>query len=104
MTLNAITAISAAVLAAGLLAGLPPISAFAPNAKAAEIDRPHFTKGDRLPAFVGGAACSSRSWPNYDQACQFDFRRSINDVRKVRVVVLERDVSAFPSMQIVAAR
>ena len=29
-------------------------------------------KGDRLRPLVKGAACSARSWPNYDQSCQFD--------------------------------
>ena len=29
-------------------------------------------KGDRLRPLVKGSACSARSWPNYDQSCQFD--------------------------------
>ena len=29
-------------------------------------------KGDRLRPLVKGAACSARSWPNYDKSCQFD--------------------------------
>jgi hypothetical protein len=36
-----------------------------------------------------GSACSVRSWPNYDQGCQFDLRPSGDAVRTVRVVDLE---------------
>jgi hypothetical protein len=100
----AATTISATVLASKPSTGLQPASAYAPDAKEAGIERPPLAKGDRLPVFVGGAACSSRSWPNYDQACQFDFRRSVHDVRKVRVLVLERDVPALTSVQILATR
>ena len=47
-------------------------------------------KGDRLPRLVTGRACSSASWPNYDQACQFDLRRSADDIRVVRIVNMGR--------------
>jgi hypothetical protein len=47
-------------------------------------------KGDRLRPLVKGAACSARSWPNYDQTCQFDLRTSADHVRPVRVLDLER--------------
>jgi hypothetical protein len=56
------------------------------------LPQPH-PKGDRLPLLVTGAACSSHSWPNYEQSCQFDLRRSAGDVRSVRVVGLERRAS-----------
>jgi len=39
---------------------------------------------------VKGAVCSARSWPNYDQICQFDLRTSADHVRPVRVLDLER--------------
>ena len=45
-------------------------------------------KSDRLPVLVKGAACSSRGWPNYEQSCQFDKRRSVDDTRVVRVIAL----------------
>jgi hypothetical protein len=48
-------------------------------------------KGDRLPRLVTGAACSTQSWPSFDQKCQFDLRRSADEVREVRVVSLIRD-------------
>lgn len=41
-------------------------------------------------ALVKGAVCSARSWPNYDQTCQFDLRTSADHVRPVRVLDLER--------------
>jgi hypothetical protein len=47
-------------------------------------------KGDRLPVLVKGAACSTRGWPHYEQTCQFDLRRSADDVGKVRVVAITR--------------
>ena len=47
-------------------------------------------KGDFLRPLVKGAACSARSWPNYDQICQFDLRASADHVRPVRVLDLER--------------
>ena len=97
---NTIVAISAAVLAAAVIAGLPPVSSvFAPEAKAETLSDPRLAKADRLAAFIGGAACSSRSWPNYDQACQFDLRRSADDIRKVRVLALERDASPSLSLE-----
>jgi hypothetical protein len=45
-------------------------------------------KGDRLPRRVTGSACSAQSWPSFDQKCQFDLRRSADDVREVRIVSL----------------
>jgi len=51
-------------------------------------------KGDRLPVLLRGRACSSSSWPNYDRVCQFDLRRSADDVRPVRIVSLQRPASS----------
>ena len=47
-------------------------------------------KGDRLRPLVKGDACSGRSWPNYNQTCQFDLRKSADHVRPVRVLGLEK--------------
>lgn len=47
-------------------------------------------KGDRLPKLVTGSPCSAQSWPSFDQKCQFDLRRSVDEVRQVRVVSLIR--------------
>jgi len=47
-------------------------------------------KADRLPRLVTGSPCSAQSWPSFDQKCQFDLRRSADDVRQVRVVSLIR--------------
>ena len=41
------------------------------------------------PAEATGSVCSARSWPNYDQGCQFDRRPSGDMVRTVRIVDLE---------------
>jgi hypothetical protein len=40
-------------------------------------------------AGLTGRACSARSWPNYDQGCQFDLRPSGDAVRPVRMLDLE---------------
>ena len=89
VTGQSITAIAAATLVAGLAVLLTSVG---PEAKAelqvkAALHQPH-AKGDRLPTLVKGTACSSRSWPNYEQSCQFDLRRSIDETRTVRVIAL----------------
>src|SRR3954453_6825052 len=92
LSTQSISAAAAAALVGSLAAVLP---AAAPEARAetlgdaTSIQLAH-AKGDRLPRLVTGRACSSASWPNYDQACQFDLRRSADDVRVVRIVNMER--------------
>ena len=90
---KAIKPIICAIAAAGLVAGLAVFfTSVAPEAKA-EIavkngsNQPS-CKGDRLPLLSTGVACSSRVWPNYDRACQFDLRSSDKDARTVRVIAL----------------
>jgi hypothetical protein len=91
VTTQSISAVTAAALVGSLAALLMPI---AHDAKAqhgiAALQGAH-VKADRLPARVTGSGCSSQSWPRYDVVCQFDLRRSADDVRKVRVVGLVRD-------------
>ena len=82
-----------AIAAAGLVASLAVFfTSVAPEAKAetAVNDSVQQTsaKGDRLPLLSTGAACSSRAWPNYDQACQFDVRSGAKDARTVRIIAL----------------
>jgi hypothetical protein len=45
-------------------------------------------KGDRMAVLAKGTACSSRGWPHYEQSCQFDFRQSAGEMRKVRIIAL----------------
>jgi hypothetical protein len=59
-------------------------------------------KGGRLRPLVKGAACLGRSWPNYDQTCQFDLRKSADHVRPVRVLDLER--ARTPLNVVIASR
>jgi uncharacterized membrane protein len=76
------------VAVAGLLAGLAALSMSAiPEAKA-KSQPAVAVKGDKLPMRVRGTACSQRSWPYYDQSCQFDLRRSANDAGEVRLIAL----------------
>ena len=67
-----VTAAAAAIIAVGMAI----FFILAPPAKAqpqVSADAEHaLAKGDRLRALVKGAVCSARSWPNYDQSCQFD--------------------------------
>ena len=80
--LKLITTKSATVAAAAMIAvGMAIFFILAPPAKAqpqvVSADVEHaLAKGDRLRPLVKGAACSPRSWPNYEQICQFDLRTS----------------------------
>src|SRR3954471_14670880 len=92
LSAQSISATAAAALVGTLAAFLPSA---APQARAethgeAAILQSTHVKGDRLPQRVTGRPCSSASWPNYDQGCQFDLRRSADDVRVVRIVNMGR--------------
>jgi len=95
LSVQPLSAAAAAALVGTLAVFWTPV---APEARAQTqvealaIQRSH-VKGDRLPQLVTGRACSSTSWPNYDRACQFDLRRSVDDVRAVRIVNMEKPVS-----------
>jgi hypothetical protein len=91
LSVQSISAIAAATLAGCVVALLTPLGP-QPEAKTtnkATSEAIH-VKGDRLPRLVTGRACSSASWPNYDLPCQFDLRRSADDVRVVRIVNMGR--------------
>lgn len=79
------------VAVAGLMAGLGALSISAvPEAQAqaqSQLAVAH-AKGDRLPMRVSGTACSLRSWPYYEQNCQFDLRRPANNAGEVRFIGL----------------
>ena len=83
---------ASAIMTAAFVGGLAVILSGAPEVKAEPqikiaVDHVH-AKADRLPVAVKGPACSSLGWPHYEQACQFDMRRSVDDVRIVRVLAL----------------
>jgi hypothetical protein len=91
LSVQSISALAAAALVGGSAAFFAPV---APQARAetqtkAAADAIQ-VKGDRLPRLITGRACSLASWPNYDQACQFDLRRSADDIRVVRIVNMGR--------------
>lgn len=94
ISVQSVSATAVAALIGALAAFLTPV---APQARAETqvavpaLERSN-VKGDRLPQLVTGRACSSTSWPNYDRGCQFDLRRSIDDVRVVRIVNMEKPV------------
>jgi len=88
------TAVSSASVGAVVL-GIALAAAFAsvpPQAKAdpriASVVYQPLAKADRLPMPTKGAACSSRSWPYYDQDCRFDLRSPANPARTIRVIAL----------------
>jgi len=89
VTTKSITAVTAAAVIAGLAVFL---TATVPEAKAEpQVTGAHpqpLAKGDRLPLVVKGAACSTRGWPHYEQSCQFDLRRPINEMPTARVIAL----------------
>ena len=90
-SINAI-AISA-VATAGLIAGSVALStSVVPEAKAEAqvmdtLNQPR-AKSDRLPVLPRGAACSSRGWPYYEQSCQFDLRKPLDEARTIRFIAL----------------
>jgi hypothetical protein len=95
ISVQSLSAVAAAALVGSMAAFLTPV---APQAKAdtlveAPASPRSASKGDRLPQLVTGRGCSSKAWPNYDRACQFDLRRSVDDVRTVRMVNMEKPVS-----------
>lgn len=78
-----------AVAIAGLMAGLAALSISAvPEAKAQSQLAVAHAKGDKMPMRVSGTACSLRSWPYYEQNCQFDLRRPANNAGEVRFIGL----------------
>jgi hypothetical protein len=88
-----IPSVAAGVAAASIgscAAFLTPIWPAAAQVEAEATIQEVLAKADRLPRLVTGSACSAQSWPNFDQKCQFDLRRSADDVRQVRVVSLTR--------------
>jgi hypothetical protein len=84
-----VTAAAAALIAVGMAIFFILAPAKAQTQVSADAEHA-LAKGDRLRALVKGAVCSARSWPNYDQICQFDLRTSADHVRPVRVLDLER--------------
>jgi hypothetical protein len=91
ITMKSVMGTAAATIAAGMaiFMSVAPQAKASPQVTSAVVE--HFlAKGDRLRPLVKGAACSARSWPNYDQTCQFDLRTSADHVRPVRVLDLER--------------
>ena len=92
ITTKSVTVATAATIAAGIAAifmTVAPQAKAPPQATIAVVEHV-LAKGDRLRPLVKGAACSARSWPNYEQTCQFDLRISADHVRQVRVLDLER--------------
>ena len=83
-----ITAVMAAALIGGVAIFLSGVLEVRAEAPAEPVIQQASAKGDRLPVFVKGTACSSLGWPHYEQRCQFDMRRAADDVRTVRVLAL----------------
>lgn len=91
ITAQSISAVTAAALVGTIVAFLTPIASDAKaDIQAGAAVLGSAAKGDRLPARLTGAPCASQAWPNYELTCQFDLRRSADDVRQVRIVNLIR--------------
>jgi hypothetical protein len=95
ITLPFIVAFSAASVIASVLVLLtsvaPPASAEPEPSvvqASARISPGALAPQAQVAAFTG-RPCSVRSWPNYDQGCQFDLRATGEGVRTVRIVDLE---------------
>jgi len=90
LSTQSIAAGLAAALIGGCAAFLTPIPPAAAHVDPEIAVQRVPAKADRLPRLVTGSACSAQSWPSFDQKCQFDLRRSADDVRQVRVVSLNK--------------
>ena len=100
---KSVTVATAATIAAGvaIFMTVAPQAKAPPQATSAVVEHV-LAKGDRLRPLVKGAACSTRSWPNYEQTCQFDMRTSADHVRPVRMLDLER--ARTPLNTVIASR
>ena len=81
-----VIAAAAAALVAGLAAslafGAPEVTTGTPSASPAQ--------DDPIAGFAtGAAACSQHAWPAYEPRCLLDTTRSVGDVRKVRVIIMD---------------
>jgi hypothetical protein len=84
-----VSAIVAATLAAALTLFSPEVKAEPTLAAVAQAKQTSVhAKADRLPLPRKGSACSAQGWPQYEQNCQFDIRRSSSEPRKVRIIAL----------------
>jgi hypothetical protein len=91
ITTKSVTVAAAAAIAAGMAIFMTvAFQAKAPTQVTSAVVERILAKGAQLRPLVKGAACSARSWPNYEQTCQFDLRTSADHVRPVRVLDLER--------------
>jgi len=81
---------AAAAVVAGLIVFATSAAPMAsiPNVNGAQLQVS--VKGDRLPLAVKGTACSRREWPHYEQSCLFNYRRSADEVRTVRILNLDK--------------
>jgi hypothetical protein len=78
---KSLIAVAAAALVAGLATGL---ASGAPEVKAGIPSPPAARDDPRL-----ATACSQHAWPDYEPRCLFDTTRSVGDVRKVRIIIMD---------------
>jgi hypothetical protein len=55
-----------------------------------DIDQRTAMKSHRLDIDQRTPVCSQHAWPYYDSACLYDSGRGNNEVRKVRIVIIDR--------------
>ena len=92
---ESISARSITVIAAASFTAASLVAVFAfvvPEANAESNVKPalhqSLDKTDQLRAAVKGHACSSRSWPHYEQRCLFDRRMPTAQAPSIRVIAL----------------
>jgi hypothetical protein len=88
----AATNLVAAAIAAALVVSLAVVlTSMVPEAKAETLIQVPLLAPDAIVKadVIGkGSACSSQSWPHYEQGCQFDRRATASETRTVRVIAL----------------
>ena len=86
ITMQSVAAVAFAAVLAGTAVLLTSVAPPANAMPQPGLSNEPFAKAAQLALAVTVAACSARSWPNYDQGC---LRSSTGDLRQVRVINLE---------------
>ncbi len=82
-----IISIAAAGAIAGIVAFLTTLAPPAPEANALA-NSPALPQAAANVNSLKGTACSVHGWPDFEQSCQFDFRKPANEARKVRIIAV----------------
>lgn len=86
ITMQSVTAVAIAAVLAGTAVLLTSVAPPANAMPKPGLSNEPLARAAQPAPRVTAAACSARSWPNYDQSC---LRSSTGELRQVRVINLE---------------